>query len=219
MTIFYCLRFETPPTWRARSPYLYPPGTGWPSYTLRYWVPFSSSPTTRRGYLIPPPHGQIERYEYRISLLTTLSSCSSIYSLGMDRIENTSPDSFSVVTSCSYRMDRTENTASQLIHRCVLRICFLATGVSADFTVLSFSKYAPLCIYTVTFKAITNEPRRKYMNQKRFSCSKIAISKSRMTQIAIHGSIEWCMGITVSPIGGEKLDYANALSIQYLLRE
>jgi hypothetical protein len=25
----YCLRFETPPTWRARSPYLYPPGTGW----------------------------------------------------------------------------------------------------------------------------------------------------------------------------------------------
>jgi hypothetical protein len=33
MTIFYCLRFETSPTWRVRSPYLYPPGTGWPSYT------------------------------------------------------------------------------------------------------------------------------------------------------------------------------------------
>jgi hypothetical protein len=28
MTIFYGLRFETPPTWRARSLYLYPPGTG-----------------------------------------------------------------------------------------------------------------------------------------------------------------------------------------------
>jgi hypothetical protein len=28
------------PTWRARSPYLYPPGTGWPSYTPRHWVPF-----------------------------------------------------------------------------------------------------------------------------------------------------------------------------------
>jgi hypothetical protein len=25
MTIFYCLGFETPPTWRARSLYLYPP--------------------------------------------------------------------------------------------------------------------------------------------------------------------------------------------------
>jgi hypothetical protein len=31
LTIFYCLRFETPPTWRARPPYLYPQGTGWPS--------------------------------------------------------------------------------------------------------------------------------------------------------------------------------------------
>jgi hypothetical protein len=41
VTIFYCLRIETPPTWRARFPYLYPPGTGWPSYTPRHWVPFS----------------------------------------------------------------------------------------------------------------------------------------------------------------------------------
>jgi hypothetical protein len=40
MTIFYSLRFETPPTWRARSPYLYPPGTGWPCYTPRYWTLF-----------------------------------------------------------------------------------------------------------------------------------------------------------------------------------
>jgi hypothetical protein len=30
MTTFYCLRFETPPIWSVRSPYLYPPGTGWP---------------------------------------------------------------------------------------------------------------------------------------------------------------------------------------------
>jgi hypothetical protein len=30
MIIFYCLRFETPPTWRARYLYLYPPGTGFP---------------------------------------------------------------------------------------------------------------------------------------------------------------------------------------------
>jgi hypothetical protein len=27
-----------PPTWRARSPYLYPPGTGWPCYTPGHWV-------------------------------------------------------------------------------------------------------------------------------------------------------------------------------------
>jgi hypothetical protein len=37
------------PTWRARSLYLYPPETGWPSYTPRHWVPFSSPPTTCRA--------------------------------------------------------------------------------------------------------------------------------------------------------------------------
>jgi hypothetical protein len=38
MTIFYCLIFETLPTWRARSPYLYPQGTGWSCYIPRHWV-------------------------------------------------------------------------------------------------------------------------------------------------------------------------------------
>jgi hypothetical protein len=37
------------PTCKARSLYLYPPGTGWPSCTLRHRVPFSSPPTTRRA--------------------------------------------------------------------------------------------------------------------------------------------------------------------------
>jgi hypothetical protein len=49
MIIFYCHRHETPPNWRARSSHLYPPGTGWPRFTPRHWVPFSSSPTTRRA--------------------------------------------------------------------------------------------------------------------------------------------------------------------------
>jgi hypothetical protein len=30
---YFTVSSETPPTWRARFPYLYPPGTGWPSYT------------------------------------------------------------------------------------------------------------------------------------------------------------------------------------------
>jgi hypothetical protein len=47
MAIFYCLRS----TWRARSPYLYAPGTGWPSYTPRHWVPFfSASYDSRSSY-------------------------------------------------------------------------------------------------------------------------------------------------------------------------
>jgi hypothetical protein len=49
VTIIYSLIFETPPTWRARSLYLYPKVTRWSSYTPRHWVPFSSPPTTRRS--------------------------------------------------------------------------------------------------------------------------------------------------------------------------
>jgi hypothetical protein len=49
MTIFYCRRFDTPPTWRARSQYLYPPVTGWSSYTPKHWFPVSSPPTIGRA--------------------------------------------------------------------------------------------------------------------------------------------------------------------------
>jgi hypothetical protein len=42
-----CLRFETPPTWRARYPYLYPPGTGWHSYSPRHWVQVKVKVTLR----------------------------------------------------------------------------------------------------------------------------------------------------------------------------
>jgi hypothetical protein len=38
-----------PPAWRARPLYLDLPGIGWPSYTPRHLVPFSSSSTTRRA--------------------------------------------------------------------------------------------------------------------------------------------------------------------------
>jgi hypothetical protein len=59
MTVFYCLKFETPPTWRARSPYLYPSGTGWRPITAsarsEVWTVFArlntgvvgSNPTAR----------------------------------------------------------------------------------------------------------------------------------------------------------------------------
>jgi hypothetical protein len=39
----------SPPTWRARSPYLYLQETGWPSYAPRNLVSLSSPPTTRRA--------------------------------------------------------------------------------------------------------------------------------------------------------------------------
>jgi hypothetical protein len=49
MTTFYSLRFENLPTWRVRSPYFYPQGTGWPSYTTRHWAPFLLPPMTHRA--------------------------------------------------------------------------------------------------------------------------------------------------------------------------
>jgi hypothetical protein len=51
--------FEPPPTWMARSPYLYPPGTGWSIYTPRHWVPILPPLTTHRSTVEVsnrPPH-------------------------------------------------------------------------------------------------------------------------------------------------------------------
>jgi hypothetical protein len=36
---YFAVSCETPPPCRARSPYVYPPGTGWPSYTPGHWAP------------------------------------------------------------------------------------------------------------------------------------------------------------------------------------
>jgi hypothetical protein len=46
---YFTVSFETPSTWRARFPYLYPPRTGLPNYTAGLWVPFMPPLTTRRA--------------------------------------------------------------------------------------------------------------------------------------------------------------------------
>jgi hypothetical protein len=46
---YFTVSFTTPPTWRARFSYLYPPGTMWSSRTLGQWVPFSSPLMARRA--------------------------------------------------------------------------------------------------------------------------------------------------------------------------
>jgi hypothetical protein len=80
MNIF-TVSFETPPTWRVRFPYLYPPGTGWPSYTPWHWVLFDSEvevevevnlrPTASRPVRlgIGPPSGTLDQ----------ILSCSSFF--------------------------------------------------------------------------------------------------------------------------------------------
>jgi hypothetical protein len=62
------------PTWRAKSPYLYPPGTRRPSYTPRHWVPFSSPSTTRRATVeeFEPAFTRASNYPaYNVSARTT----------------------------------------------------------------------------------------------------------------------------------------------------
>jgi hypothetical protein len=47
------------PNLEAKSPYLYPPGTGWPNYNPRHWslsVAFYDSQGYSEGDLNPPPH-------------------------------------------------------------------------------------------------------------------------------------------------------------------
>jgi hypothetical protein len=50
MTIFLLAQIRDTPNLKGQVPLFIPPGTGWPGYTRRRWVPFSSPPTTRRGY-------------------------------------------------------------------------------------------------------------------------------------------------------------------------
>jgi hypothetical protein len=58
-----------------------------------------------------------------VSRLSRNVSCFSLYGLGMDLIEDTSPNSSSIVASRSYRND----CSSQLLHCCILEICCIAT--------------------------------------------------------------------------------------------
>jgi hypothetical protein len=89
MTIFYCLRFEIPATWRARSPYLYSPGRGRPSYNPRHWVPFSSPPTTHCKYLSSLCNPGTDRTE----------NVSSIIACSLVAGEATCPQSCSLATA------------------------------------------------------------------------------------------------------------------------
>jgi hypothetical protein len=76
---YFTVSSETPPTWRARFPHLYPPGSGWPNYTSGTGFPlrrllglaglrwrYSNPPPTwlwRCQYIfpnIPSRHGPLE---------------------------------------------------------------------------------------------------------------------------------------------------------------
>jgi hypothetical protein len=71
---FIVLILETPLTWKARSPYLYPPGTGWLSYIPGHWVPFPSPLTTRRAAVeVFYPASTRGKIEVEVTLRPTVS--------------------------------------------------------------------------------------------------------------------------------------------------
>jgi hypothetical protein len=92
MTTFYSLRFETPTTWKAWSPYLYPPATVWPGYTSRHWVPSSSPPTTRRT--------TVKVFDPASTWLLSVRTCATFTSLG--RTEQKSRPPVVPLVSCAY---------------------------------------------------------------------------------------------------------------------
>jgi hypothetical protein len=54
-----------PPNWRTRSPYVYPPVTGWPSYIPGTGLPFRRLlrlAGLRWRYSNPPPHRHVRKY-------------------------------------------------------------------------------------------------------------------------------------------------------------
>jgi hypothetical protein len=58
-------------TWRARSPYLYPPGRGWPGYTPRHWDPPLTELVAPIAFKITPRHGP-RRYHHSSIFARTL---------------------------------------------------------------------------------------------------------------------------------------------------
>jgi hypothetical protein len=138
MTIFYRLRFETPPTWRARSLYLHPPGTGWSSYIPRHWVPFSSPLTTRRvtAEVFDPAS-------------TLLHWAAPIVSLCTDRIENTVSNSNSIVT-CVFTTAIT----------CLPIRCLETGGITPVFICLSSGRCIAMAeLTTVCFNLLSRDPQ------------------------------------------------------------
>jgi hypothetical protein len=98
-----------------------------PTKSLTHQPTHSTTPTPRLAAITHQPPTLLSV----VSRLSRNRTSFSFYSLCTDRIENTSLN-VSVPASRSYRTDRVENTASQLLHCCLLRICCLATGVFAE---------------------------------------------------------------------------------------
>jgi hypothetical protein len=131
----YCFRFETPPTWGARSPYLYLPGTRWPNYTPIATQSHITTNSQSASWLwCQTPSGAqdhifVDCYKDNWSLL---------YSPSMECTGNTSSHNSSIVV---FLLSSQQPAVTWHIQG-----HSLATAVSTGFTVLAFSRHATICI-------------------------------------------------------------------------
>jgi hypothetical protein len=135
---YFTVSSETPPTWRARSLYLYPPGTGWPNYTPGHWVPFCRLlrlAGQRWRYSNPPPHG--EECDQ-----STVSYIGRQFVPHRNRITSFSPASTrGRVRSFYYIIYRNSVCTSQESHYVILNRLHTGGGGPRDWAVLKSTIY------------------------------------------------------------------------------
>jgi hypothetical protein len=129
VTTFSCLKFETPPTWKARSLYFYPTGIGWPSYTPGTGFPFRRLLRLiilRWKYSTPPHH----------DILNSEPDCPSVFFITPRRRPHRKHRSFIIACIFVSSGKCLPNLCSETV------VCFIACCVGRDILVLCLEVFA-----------------------------------------------------------------------------
>jgi hypothetical protein len=135
MTVFHCLRFKTPPTWRARSPIFISP-TNMVAWLYPQALGSLFIACDSQGYgggIWPCRHTGFTWYHLH------MGCWSSFYRLCMDHIENTA---FSVV-ACVF-----------IATGMCLPSCWLVTAISSSSAILTFRHHTTICLYQIILRLL-----------------------------------------------------------------
>jgi hypothetical protein len=121
MTTFYCLRFETPPTWKAMFPCLYPQGIGWPGYTPQAQGSLFVASYDSKGYGGGIRFHTEVTLNCQIQIYFTTSGLSPISSSWRQAPWDPRPDFFFRVNSCGNSPYVTSSLTRRWV--CLLSIC------------------------------------------------------------------------------------------------
>jgi hypothetical protein len=138
---YFTVSNSRPPTWRARSPYLYPPGTGWPIYTPRVWVPF----------LLPPTKVEVfEPASTQVSVGRLLLAFASTVVPGFSLLEIHDQDFYSLLDMYMFRNGASSSTKDGLVFLCNHYIlCTVVSSISMSMLSWQPCHYG-LCAFFVT---------------------------------------------------------------------